>query len=184
MTTTKTTYDDILNFWFSKNTEKHWFDKNDQFDKTIKTKFLSIYNEAKSGKQEKWKENARSCLALIICLDQFPRNIFRNKPEAFTTDSLAISYTKHAIKNKFHNQLGPVEQPFLFMPLMHSENINDQKQSVKLFKQLQNELSFSFAMQHYNIIKRFGRFPHRNIILGRDSSEEEKTFLTQPGSSF
>ena len=117
-------------------------------------------------------------------LDQFPRNIFRNTSQAFVTDKQAVELTKYAVNNNYQQNLSPEEQVFLYMPLMHSENRKDQAKCVELFTKLGKEDNPKFAIKHREIIDRFGRFPHRNEILGRESTPQETEFLTQPGSSF
>lgn len=135
-----------------------------------------------------WQAASRSGLALVILLDQFPRNMFRGTPQAFATDALAREVATHLIQADCDRQLLPIERAFVYMPFMHSETLADQQSSVELFQQLAQEreyLSFvTYAIQHLEVIERFGRFPHRNAILSRPSTPEETAFLTQPGSSF
>jgi len=141
-----------------------------------------------------WAETPRGCLALIILLDQFSRNIFRGSPEAFSQDKKARETLQSALARGLDKQLHDVEKWFFYMPLMHSENFGDQKDSVAIFKRLIEECvpalelalapSHDYAVRHFDIVKRFGRYPHRNKILGRISTPEEVEFLKQPGSSF
>ncbi len=179
-----TTSEDILDFWFSQKVKPLWFKKNADLDRKIKERFLDTYQLAKTGALDDWRNDPRDALALIIVLDQFPRNIFRNTFQAFATDKQAAELTKYAVSNNYQQNLLPEEQAFLYMPLMHSENEKDQEKCVELFTELGREDNLKFAIEHQKIIDRFGRFPHRNQILGRESSLEEKEFLTQPGSSF
>jgi uncharacterized protein (DUF924 family) len=174
----------VLNFWFDPEVEPFWFKKNLDFDQTIKQRFLNIYQQAIAGALNHWRNNARGTLALVIVLDQFPRNMFRNTPQAFATDHQAAELTKYALKNNYEKILSTEEQAFLYMPLMHSESQTDQGQCVKLFTQLGKEDNLKFALKHQEVINRFGRFPHRNQILSRESTAVEQEFLTQPGSSF
>jgi uncharacterized protein (DUF924 family) len=174
----------VLNFWFDPEVKPFWFKKNSNFDDTIKQRFLDIYQQAIAGALNHWRDNCRSTLALIIVLDQFPRNMFRNTPQAFATDQQAAELTKYALKNNYEKNLSIEEQAFLYMPLMHSENPRDQSQCVKLFTQLGKEDNLKFALKHQEVIARFGRFPHRNQILNRESTAVEQEFLTQPGSGF
>ncbi|HBE16808.1 MAG TPA: DUF924 domain-containing protein [Cyanobacteria bacterium UBA11149] len=186
---------EIIEFWFGKVDEPEygkprqvWFTKNPEFDEEVRSRFMTDYQEAASGKLERWKDSALSCLALIIVLDQFPRNMFRDRPEAFATDSHALDVGKHAVACGFDRDLLPLQRWFIYLPFEHSENLEDQYQSVNLFSTLQDDpqskLSIKYAYRHLEVIERFGRFPHRNRILGRETTPEEAEFLQQPGSSF
>ncbi|MGL6340155.1 MAG: DUF924 family protein, partial [Waterburya sp.] len=180
------------NFWFDPEVKPFWFKKNQDFDHTIKQRFLNIYQQAIAegvakpiaGALNHWRNNARGTLALIIILDQFPRNMFRNTPQAFATDEQAAELTKYALRHNYEKNLSIEEQAFLYMPLMHSETHTDQAQCVELFTKLGKEDNLKFAFKHQEVIARFGRFPDRNQILGRESTTAEQEFLTQPGSSF
>ncbi|MGF1588802.1 MAG: DUF924 family protein [Pleurocapsa sp.] len=175
---------EVLNFWFSEKVKPLWFKKNAEFDLEIKQRFLEIYQLATTGALDHWRHNSRHILALIIVLDQFSRNIFRNTPQAFAMDSQAVELTNYAVDNNYQQALSREQQVFLYMPLMHSENKSDQAKCVELFAELGKEDNLKFALKHQAIIDRFGRFPHRNQILGRESTPTEQEFLTQPGSSF
>lgn len=172
---------DILEFWFADRVQKKWFEKDPAFDEEVRRTFLSTYED---GEKPEWQTTPASSLAHIILFDQFPRNMFRDTPQAFVTDSLARKLASAAISKKFDRELIPQRRHFLYMPFMHSESKEDQAYSLELFTSLGNKNVIRFAEQHKNIIDRFGRFPHRNKILGRESTPEEKQFLTQPGSSF
>ncbi|BAZ46621.1 hypothetical protein NIES4102_36570 [Chondrocystis sp. NIES-4102] len=174
----------VLSFWFAPQVQSFWFEKNVDFDYLIKQRFLDIYQQAVAGALNHWRDNARGTLALIIILDQFPRNMFRDTPQAYATDHQAVELTKYALNRNYEKNLSIEEQVFLYMPLMHSESQTDQTQCVKLFTKLGKEDNLRFALRHQEIIDRFGRFPHRNQILGRESTPAEQEFLTQPGSSF
>lgn len=187
--------DEILEFWFGREDEadygkfrKVWFRKKPRFDAEIRTRFISDYQLAAASKLDSWKSLPHSCLALILLLDQFPRNIFRGTPQAFATDPQAQYYTQYAVANGYDRQLLPVQRWFTYIPFEHSENLAHQHQSVELFGQLNHEPecgeSLDWAIKHLKIIERFGRFPHRNKILGRETTAEEEEFLKQPGSSF
>ena len=178
------TADDVLNFWFSERIKPLWFKKNTEFDREIERRFFNTYQSAKAGELDRWRNNSRNILALVILLDQFPRNMFRNTPQAFATDKQAVELAKYAVDNGYERDLSPEERSFLYMPLMHSEDEEEQEKCVELFTKLGREKNLKFAIEHQEIINRFGRFPHRNEILGRESTLEEKEFLTQPGSSF
>jgi uncharacterized protein (DUF924 family) len=185
----------ILNFWFEDpQTENYgkpraeWFTKNTDFDQLINQQFFHLYQEAKSQKLNHWQNSPQGCLALILLLDQFPRNLFRNNPQAFATDDQALTIAKYTIDQCFDQQLLPVQRWFIYLPFEHSENLEDQQYCLKLFASLKNDPHsqnvLEFAQQHFNIIAQFGRFPHRNQILGRVSTPAEIEFLKQPHSSF
>lgn len=178
------TPDDIIDFWFSKRVKPFWFKKSSEFDREIEQRFFDTYQLAKTGTLDNWRNDSDAALALIIVLDQFPRNMFRDTPQAFATDSKAVELTKYAVARNYQRNLSPEQQAFLYMPLMHSENRIDQTQCVELFRKLGRANNLKFAIKHQEIIDRFGRFPHRNQILGRESTPAEREFLTQPGSSF
>lgn len=174
----------ILDFWFSDTVRPLRFQKDGLFDQSIRDNFHTSYEAAMAGELAPWRTHAPSCLALIILLDQFPRNMFRDTPQAFASDPQACELTKHALKQEFNDELDDEHCVFLYMPLMHSEVFADQELCVQLFERLGRAENLRFAMAHRDIIERFGRFPHRNAILGRDSTVAELEFLQQPGSSF
>lgn len=181
-------FQEILDFWFKKNS-KRWFEKSESFDQEIKEKFKAIHLELNSGKHQDWKSDPHSLLAMIIVLDQFSRNMFRNDKRSFTSDPLAKSLAELAIKKGFDKKLTPVERAFVYLPFEHSEELSDQEKSLELFNLLKQidekyDFYFEYAKKHHEIILRFGRFPHRNKILERNSTSEEIEFLKQKGSSF
>ncbi|MEM8780162.1 MAG: DUF924 family protein [Cyanobacteria bacterium P01_G01_bin.49] len=195
MTQTIEDFNTILNFWFGKPEEKNygkpnkfWFIKDTKFDQKVRSKFLTIYQQAAEGNLNHWQALPLSCLALIIILDQFPRNMFRQSPQAFASDDYALNLAQYAINNNFDCQVSPVQRWFIYLPFEHSENLIHQQQSVTLFSQLKDDpdskSTIDYAYKHLKIIERFGRFPHRNQILGRVSTPEEIKFLQQPGASF
>ncbi|NES21865.1 MAG: DUF924 domain-containing protein [Symploca sp. SIO3E6] len=186
---------EILDFWFGKPEDaeygqirKFWFTKNPQFDQEVRSRFLSVYQQAAAGELDIWRTSPYSCLALIILLDQFSRNLFRSQPQAFASDPQALNIAQYAINQGFDQQLLPVQRWFIYMPFEHSENLEHQYQSVELFSSLKDDPNcasgIDYAHRHLEVIERFGRFPHRNRILGRESTPEEIEFLQQPGSSF
>jgi len=188
-------FQEILDFWFGKADEedygksrKVWFTKNPDFDQEVRSRFLSDYQRAAAGELDDWKDSPLSCLALILLLDQFSRNVFRGQPQAFATDSQALAAAKHAVERGFDQELLPIQRWFIYMPFEHSENLDDQHQCVELFSQLKDYSECAsgadYAHRHLKVIKRFGRFPHRNEILNRETTLEEMEFLKQPGSSF
>jgi len=175
---------DVLTFWFSKDVIPLQFVKDPVFDQQIIDRFLPAYEEAVAGDLDDWMQTAEGCLGLIILLDQFPRNMFRDMPKAFASDSKALTIAVWAVDAGFEDCF-PVEQrKFFYLPFMHSEILADQDYSVSMFADLGLEVSLKFAIAHRDIIARFGRFPHRNQILGRSSTEEEIKFLKGPNSHF
>lgn len=185
----------ILNFWFGEpgsleygKSRPEWFTKDPAFDEQIRVQFLNDYEQAAAGELKDWQQLPESCLALILLLDQVPRNLFRGSPQAFATDPQALAATKFAVSHQLDRELLPVQRWFMYLPFEHSENLEDQHQSVALFQQFRDDpdcaSSVDYAIQHLAIIERFGRFPHRNQILGRETTPEEAEFLKQPGSSF
>jgi uncharacterized protein (DUF924 family) len=190
--------DDILYYWFGppgaedsryEVRRKLWFGKSEATDQEIRDRFLPAYQQAAAGDLDSWQDSPQTCLALIVLLDQFPRNLFRGTPQAFATDSRALTVAKGAIARQFDHQLLPLQRLFVYLPLEHSENLADQHQCVTLMQQaadISPELAdaHDYAIRHLRVIDQFGRFPHRNAILGRKSTPEEVEFLKQPGSSF
>lgn len=185
----------ILEFWFGHPNEPSygkprqiWFLKEPDFDREIRSNFLEDYQKAARGYLDDWINSPESCLALILLLDQFPRNMFRDTPEAFATDWEALSAAQHAIGQSYDRELLPVQRMFMYLPFEHSEDLAHQRQCVKLFQQLTHEpdmvSAIEYAFKHLQIISRFGRFPHRNQILGRISTPEEEEFLGEEGSLF
>jgi uncharacterized protein (DUF924 family) len=182
--------DDVLSFWFGEQLEirAQWFRKDAEFDAQINTKFLAMVEAAAQGELNHWLEIPRHSLAYIILLDQFPRNIFRNSPRSFAYDDLALQAAKDMIHAGIHTQFHVLEQLFIYLPLEHSENLADQEQTLSLMSQWQNESPlqgfYDYAIKHHAVIQRFGRFPHRNALLGRSSTAEELNYLALPGSGF
>lgn len=177
-------YQQILDFWFSEKTQPLWFVKSDEFDQLIHKNFAEIHQQAAQAELWKWRETAEGRLAEIIVLDQFSRNLFRDSVTAFTQDSLALALAQEAIQQGLDQNLPEDYRKFLYMPFMHSESKIIHEQALKLFKDLGNPINLDFEIKHKVIIDQFGRYPHRNQILGRESTAEEVVFLTQPNSSF
>nr|WP_228024197.1 DUF924 family protein [Synechocystis salina] len=186
---------DILNFWFGEpnnqdygKPRKIWFIKNPDFDEEVRSHFYTDYEAAAAGKLDSWQTAPESCLALIILLDQLPRNLFRGQWRSFATDPKALSAAQYAVEQGFDQQMIPIKRWFIYLPYEHSENLEHQRQSVALFEQLREDAdsasTIDYAIRHYQVIEKFGRFPHRNQILGRENTPEETEFLKQPGSSF
>ena len=176
--------EDILNFWFKECNPEQWFKKNDAFDQIIKNTFSNTIEDAIGGKMDDWKNTETGCLALIIILDQFTRNVFRNTIRAFEGDNMALVLSKECCDKEYLKNTDVNRSKFMLMPMMHSEKITVQEAALPLFKKYTSEKDYEYAKKHHEIIARFGRFPHRNVILGRKSTKDEIVFLKQPGSSF
>ncbi|MEZ5477375.1 MAG: DUF924 family protein [Thiolinea sp.] len=168
---------DILNFWYSPPMSEHWFSSTPAIDDEIRSRFEQIWEQARAGRLDHWRQSAEGCLALCIILDQFPLNMFRGHPQSFSTEQQAVAVTRHAVAQGFHQQLPQAQLSFLFMPLMHSENMEDQHESLRLFEAAGLKDNLRFARHHFGIVERYGRFPHRNAILGRSSTPEERAYL-------
>ncbi|WP_180178448.1 DUF924 family protein [Acinetobacter sp. YH01005] len=177
-------YQDILEFWFNPENQPNWFAKSNNFDVLIEKKFKDIHQAASQAELWQWRTNAEGRLAEIIVLDQFSRNLFRDSGLAFAQDALALALAQEAIAQGLDLQLSPEQRSFLYMPFMHSESTKIHQSALKLFEQLGNPINLEFEKKHKVIIDRFGRYPHRNLVLGRTSTAEELEFLTQPNSSF
>lgn len=176
--------ENVLHFWFEEiEPRQHWI-KDAALDEQIAARFGALHDQAKSGLLAHWRETPEGRLAEIIILDQFSRNIYRDEPESFASDDLARSLSIEAVQSGADKALSVERRVFLYMPLMHSEALEDHKVALEVFDQPGLENNLDFERRHLKIIERFGRYPHRNEILGRDSTPEERAFLTQPGSRF
>ena len=175
---------DVIQFWFEDIEPKQRFIKDLEFDELLRTKFGETHHLATQGLLYAWREHPLDALAEIIVLDQFSRNMFRDTPKAFETDTLALVLAQEALRKKFDKELDNSKRSFLYMPFMHSESKEIHDIALFLFDQPGLEDNFNFEVKHKDIIDRFGRYPHRNEILGRESTTEELEFLSQPGSSF
>lgn len=174
----------VLTFWFEELSQKDWWAKSDVLDLKIKNRFLKLHDLAKNNGLAQYRTDPELLLAEVIILDQFSRNIYRDQPEAFASDHLALKLAQEAVQRGDDLKLPVTKRLFLYMPYMHSESINVHDEAVKLFENLGLESNLKFEHAHRHIIVRFGRYPHRNKILGRISTPEEIEFLKQPGSSF
>ncbi|RZG76497.1 DUF924 family protein [Acinetobacter sp. WCHAc060025] len=177
-------YQTVLDFWFSAETQPYWFAKSDAFDQQLRNQFLDTLEQARQAELWSWRENAEGRLAEIIVLDQFSRNLYRDRPASFAQDPMALALAQETIQLGLDQNLRPEQCSFLYMPFMHSESKIIHEQALKLFEDLGNPINLDFEKKHKIIIDRFGRYPHRNEILGRESTVEEIEFLTQPNSSF
>ena len=178
------TIDNVLKFWFEECEPAQWFKKDPSFDERVRDDFLGLYEKVVADCFPDWRDSAEGCLAEILVLDQFSRNMFRDDPQAFAADPRARECLRHALERGYDAGLPELRRKFLYMPLMHSEEAADHRLSMELFGALGDRDALKFAELHKVIIDRFGRYPHRNAVLGRESTEEEREFLTQPNSSF
>ena len=174
----------VTDFWFHETKPQQWFGKDPEFDRLIKARFEAVHDAACRGELYPWRKTAEGRLAEIIVLDQFSRNMYRDTPHAFATDPLALVLAQEAIHAGAHLELTPRQRAFLYMPFMHSESPLIHRRAVELFGEPGLESNLEFELEHKAIIDRFGRYPHRNAILGRPSTREEKEFLKSPGTSF
>ncbi len=175
---------DVLAFWFEELAPARWWQKDQALDREIAGRFESLHARAAQCELYTWRETAAGRLAEIIVLDQFSRNIYRDTPAAFACDALALGLAQEAVAAGADDQLTAVQKAFVYMPCMHSESLVIHEQAVRLYSQPGLEFNLEFELRHQRIIERFGRYPHRNSILGRQSTPEEIEFLAQPGSSF
>ena len=193
----------VLDFWFGPSgsaaeiagrQRKLWFGKSSANDQAVIDRFAGTLVAATAGQLDHWADTPRSRLALVIVLDQFPHHIHRDQPQAFATDPQALALSLKALAANEDQQLTPIERVFLYLPLEHAESIAMQERAVALYEKLAHEAAtderalfddfLNYARQHRDVVARFGRFPHRNAILGRPSSTDELEFLKQPGSRF
>ena len=183
---------EVLDFWFGAQdapgygeARAAWFQKDEAFDAEIQRKFGGLHAASSHGMLDYfWKDSAPGNLALVLTLDQFSRQLYRNDAKAFAQDAHALILAKHAIEQGFDKDALPVQRTFWYLPFEHSENLEDQDRSMELLKPLGNPELTRYAEEHRAVIARFGRFPHRNAVLGRESTPEEEAYLAQPGSGF
>ena len=178
------TKEDIITFWFEEISPEQWFKKDKEFDAMLLERAGTTVIKALNGQLDRWSKTSTGSVSLVILLDQFTRNIFRDTPKAFSGDEMALVLSQKSINSKWFSELSMMYKQFLLMPMMHSEDISIQEKSLPLFKKHANNRTYEFAVKHRDIIAKFGRFPHRNLILSRPSTEEELMFLNEPGSSF
>jgi len=170
-------YGILLDYWFSAHMKKHWFNSTQAIDNDIRERFLPTWEAALRHELDGWLATDEGALAMIILLDQLPLNMFRGQVKSFSTEQLAVKIARQAINQGLDKTLDSSRQVFMYMPFMHSENMNDQDKSVALFKHAGMQESLKFAEHHRSIVQQFGRFPHRNAILGRRSTEKELVYL-------
>ncbi|MEX0922165.1 MAG: DUF924 family protein [Rhodovibrionaceae bacterium] len=175
----------LLAFWFDPQHKEKWFRRDDDFDAELRQRFGDLHAAAAEGRLDAWRETPRGSLAVVILLDQLTRNFHRGTPEAFANDPTALVRAAEAIERGFDRELGETERVFLYMPFEHSELLADQERGVELMGRLSSDPQWlKFAVMHRDLIARFGRFPHRNAVLERESTVEEADFLKEPNSSF
>ncbi|PCH63117.1 MAG: hypothetical protein COC19_01700 [SAR86 cluster bacterium] len=174
----------VIDFWFEETSPQQRFTKDLSFDRLIISRFLKLHGKAVCGELTNWRETASGALAEIILLDQFSRNMFRDTAKAFAFDDLALDLAQQAIAKGFDTQLNKESKTFFYMPFTHSESAQCHVLAADLFAKEGMEVNLRFELRHKAIIERFGRYPHRNKILHRQSTDEELIFLQQPGSSF
>lgn len=175
---------EVLDFWFQGDArDPRWFRKDEAFDRAIRDRFLPLYDLARAGGLAGWLNSPAECLALVILLDQFPRNMFRGTARAFAADPLARDAARSILSRGWDRSMDDSRRLFAYLPFEHSESLPDQDLACELMKDFDPE-QVRYALRHREIIRRFGRFPHRNAALGRPSTEEEAAFLKEPGSGF
>ncbi len=177
-------YQEVLEFWFDEVDRSQWWSKDVEFDKIIIARFSIVHARAVRCELYEWRESARGRLAEIILLDQFSRNMFRDSPLAFAYDAMALVLAQEAVSVGADRELSSVERSFMYMPFMHSESLKIHEIAIDLFKENGIESSFLLEVKHKEVIEKYGRYPHRNSMLGRESTEEELEFLGKPGSGF
>lgn len=170
----------LLDFWFSKEARDRWFNSTPEFDETLRQRYMDTWRQGRDGRLQHWEQGPGGALALVILLDQFPLNMFRDQPESFSTEAQSRAVASRAIESGFDAALPDDRKAFLYLPFMHSETLADQDRSVELFAAAGLDFNLKWARGHREIVRRFGRFPHRNAILGRTSSEEELAWLDSP----
>ncbi len=171
---------EVLDFWFDPSVQPLWFAATPDFDAALRVRFQTTHQAAAAGRLSDWETTPEGALALVIALDQFSLNMFRGQPESFSTEAAARAVADRAIARGFDRVLPPEQRQFLYLPFMHGEALVDQERSVELYQQPGLEEGLRFARHHHDLIRRFGRFPHRNTILGRPSTPEELAYLASP----
>jgi uncharacterized protein (DUF924 family) len=177
-------YEQVLTFWFEETSPKQWWAVDPDFDQAVRARFGGLLRQAGQGELYGWRAQPRGRLAEVIVLDQFPRNIHRGTAQAFALDPMALALAQEAVGGGHDRPLQPIERSFLLLPYMHSESASIHVEAERLYRANGLAENYEFELKHKAIIDRFGRYPHRNAILGRSSTAEELAFLAQPGSSF
>ena len=177
-------YQEVIDFWFEESEPSQWWIKDEEFDQLIRDRFSEVHEKASKCELFEWRESPEGRLAEIIVLDQFSRNMFRGTPKAFSQDPMALILAQESLSLGIDTLLEPRMRGFLYLPLMHSESLVIHEKAEAVYRQLGEPSGLEYELKHKTIIQRFGRYPHRNEILGRDSTDEELEFLKQPGSRF
>ena len=175
---------DVLSFWYETCQPAQWFKKDSNFDQEVRDRFGTLIEQGLRGELDHWIENLEGCLALILVLDQFTRNVYRDTPRAFAGDTKALAISDLCRVRGYLDHPRPGWRHFMLLPMMHSEDLAVQKKSLPLFKEHTDESIYASAIRHHDVVELFGRYPHRNIILGRTSTKAELEFLKNPGSRF
>lgn len=176
---------DVLRFWFEEASPEDWFAGDPAFDRRVRDRFAGLVAAAASGQLDGWRDSARGCLALCLLLDQFPRHLYREDARAFAHDVQARSVARLALERGFDLDLPAAHRLFVYLPLQHSEDLADQRLGVALCRERTGDPEHAgYAERHLRIVERFGRFPHRNAVLGRQSTAEEEAFLAEEGRGF
>jgi uncharacterized protein (DUF924 family) len=171
---------EVVAFWRDAGPDR-WFEKDEAFDETLRSRFLALHERAAAGELKEWESSVEGTLALLLLFDQFPRNMFRGTARAFATDELARAIAAGALLKGFDAQVAPELRQFFYLPFEHSEDMADQERAIALYTAAGDQDGLKWAQTHADIIRRFGRFPHRNPMLGRTTTPEEQTFLEQGG---
>ncbi len=168
---------EILDFWFSDEVKSRWFNSTPEFDELLRQRYEKVWGQARADSFDHWEQEPEGALALVIILDQFPLNMFRTDARQYSTEAHARKIAGHAIHQGFDRKLEKSKRAFLYLPYMHSESMDDQNRSVELYEAAGLDDNLRFAKHHRDVVKRFGRFPHRNMALGRESTEQEIEYL-------
>lgn len=176
--------EEVLSFWFEENGPEQWWSSDPRFDAAIRSRFGELHDRAVLGELHPWRDVPEGRLAEIIVLDQFSRNLYRDDPRAFAVDGMALALAQEAVRIGADQAVPAVQRQFMYMPYQHSESPRIHEDAMTLFESLDDPESLDFERRHKVIIDRFGRYPHRNLVLGRSSTPEEIAFLQEPGSSF
>ena len=169
--------EEMLAFWFSDEVKPLWFNSTPEFDRQLRDKYETLWQQGLDGELEHWTDSAEGCLALVILFDQLPLNMFRGEAKCYSSEQFALNVADLAILRGFDQQLTDVQKGFLYMPFMHSEKLEDQQRSIELFEKAGLEQNLRFAHHHHGIVEKFGRFPHRNKLLQRKSTPAEIDYL-------
>ncbi len=177
-------YEAVLRFWFEEIPPQKWWVADPSFDTEVRSRFGGLLVQASLGELAEWRDEPQGRLAEILVLDQFSRNVYRGTPQAFSQDPMALALSQEALRARVQQLLSQIQMTFVLMPFMHSESRKIHEQAEALFREFSPRENFEFELKHKAIVDRFGRYPHRNEVLGRTSTADELEFLKQPGSAF